>query len=187
MLSTRRAALLAIVVAFALAAAPPSHSLPLEGGGLGWGCCARPVADLTPQSPAALSVGGLVKSPRNFTRAELQALPWTTADATFDTGHGPRHGTWLGVSLWTLLDQAGGFGAPAKEAVRHWLIVTGRDGYTVVLSLGEIDPAFGHAAALVAWSQDGKPLDPAQGLRLILPGDRRGGRDVRDMVSIEVK
>ena len=168
MLSTRRAALLAIVVAFALAATPALAQAPAA------------------QSPAALSVGGLVKSPRSFTLAELQALPWTTADATFDTEHGPQHGTWLGVSLWTLLDQSGGLDAPAKEVVRHWLIVTGH-GYTVVLALGEIDPSFGHAAALVAWSQDGKPFDPAQGLRLILPGDRRGGRDVRDVVSIEVK
>ena len=164
MLSLRRAAPIAIVVALALTAAPALA-----------------------QSPPALAVGGVVKSPRSFTLAELQALPWTTADATFDTGHGPRHGTWLGVALWTLLDHAGGLDAPAQEAVRHWLTVTGRDGYTVVLSLGEIDPAFGHAAALIAWSEDGKPLDPAQGLRLILPGDRSDGRDVRDVVTIAVK
>lgn len=167
MLSTRRAALLAIVVAFALAAAP----------------ALAPAA----QSPPALSVSGLVKAPQSFTLAALQKMPWTTVEASFQTEHGPRHGTWLGVSLWTLLDQSGGLDASMKDSVRHWLVVTGRDGYAVVLSVGEIDPSFGHAAALVAWSQDGKSFDPAQGLRLILPGDRHGARDVRDVVSIEVK
>lgn len=139
------------------------------------------------QTPAALSVSGLVKAPHGFTLAELQKMPWTTVEASFQTEHGTRHGTWLGVSLWTLLDQSGGLDAPEKESLRHWLVVTGRDGYAVVLSVGEIDPAVGHAAAVVAWSEDGKPFDPAHGLRLILPGDRKGGRDVRDVVSIEVK
>ena len=139
------------------------------------------------QTPATLSVAGLVKAPHSFTLAELQKMPWTTVEASFQTEKGPRHGTWLGVSLWTLLDQSGGLDAPEKESLRHWLVVTGRDGYAVALSVGEIDPAVGHAAAVVAWSEDGKPFDPAHGLRLILPGDRKGGRDVRDVVSIEVK
>lgn len=139
------------------------------------------------QTAPALPVGGLVKSPHSFTLAELQKMPWTTVDASFQTEHGPRHGTWLGVSLWTLLDQSGGLDAPAKAVVRHWLVVTGRDGYAVVLSIGEIDPSFGHEAAVIAWSQDGRPFDPKAGLRLILPGDRYGARDVGDVVSIEVK
>jgi len=145
------------------------------------------LAPAVAQTSPALSVGGLIKTPQSFTLGELQKLPWTTVDAAFQTEHGSQHGTWLGVSLWTLLDHAGGLDAPAKAVVRHWLVVTGRDGYTVVLSLGEIDPSFGHAAAVVAWSRDGQPFDPKAGLRLILPGDRRGGRDVRDVVNIEVK
>lgn len=139
------------------------------------------------QTPPALAVSGLVKAPHGFTLADLQKMPWTTVEASFQTEKGPRHGTWLGVSLWTLLDQSGGLAVPEKESLRHWLVVTGRDGYAVVLSVGEIDPAVGHAVAVVAWSEDGKPFDPAHGLRLILPGDRKGGRDVRDVVSIEVK
>lgn len=148
------------------------------------------VAFATPafaQTAPALTVGGLVKAPQSFTLAELQKLPWTTVDATFQTEHGSQHGNWLGVSLWTLLDHAGGVDASMKDSVRHWLVVTGRDGYAVVLSVGEIDPSFGHAAAVVAWSQDGRPFDPKIGLRLILPSDRKGARDVRDVVEIDVK
>ncbi|MGH6976266.1 MAG: molybdopterin-dependent oxidoreductase [Stellaceae bacterium] len=139
------------------------------------------------QTALSLSVGGLVKAPHTFTLADLEKMPWITVDESFQTERGPRHGTWLGVSLWTLLDQSGGVDAPMKESVRHWLVVTGRDGDAVVLSVGEIDPSFGHATAVIAWSEDGRPFDPQAGLRLILPGDRKGGRDVRDVVSIEVK
>jgi len=37
---------------------------------------------------------------------------------------------------------------------------------------------------LVAYAQDGKPLP---GPRLVLPGDARAGRNVRDLVAIEVR
>jgi hypothetical protein len=37
---------------------------------------------------------------------------------------------------------------------------------------------------IVAYAEDGKPLD---GLRLIVPGDKHGGRAVKDVVHIEVK
>ncbi|MDE2230342.1 MAG: molybdopterin-dependent oxidoreductase [Alphaproteobacteria bacterium] len=136
------------------------------------------------ESSAALSVGGLVKSPRSFTLAELQALPWTTREAAVATARGPGHATWLGVALWTLLDQSGGVAVPAAEFARHNVIVTGRDGHAVTLSLAAVAPG-GGAHALVAWSRDGRPFDPRRGLRLVVPGDPRN-RDVRDVVEIEV-
>jgi len=37
---------------------------------------------------------------------------------------------------------------------------------------------------LVAYERDGKPLD---GLQLVMPGDKRGGRYVHELVHIEVK
>jgi len=164
--------------------APPSHSLPLEGGGLGWGCCGGLVADLTAQSEAALAVGGLVNAPRSFTLAELKALPWTTRDATLETAHGPARATWLGVALWTLLDHVGGVAFSPTEFARHKVTFIARDGRAITLSLAEIAPG-GGANALVAWSRDGQPFDPARGLRLVVPGDPRN-RDLAGVVEIEV-
>ena len=37
------------------------------------------------------------------------------------------------------------------------------------------------------YQRDGAPLRPQDGLRLVLPGDKRGGRSVRDVVKIDVQ
>jgi hypothetical protein len=59
--------------------------------------------------------------------------------------------------------------------LRHAIRVTAKDSYVVVTSTGEIAPDFGNKGALVAYERDGKPLD---GFRIVMPGDKHGGRDV---------
>ena len=66
------------------------------------------------------------------------------------------------------------------------LKVTARDGYMVMLSTGEIAPDFGGKQALVFYRRDDEPAGNS-GLRLVMPGDRRGGRNVRDVVTIDVE
>jgi hypothetical protein len=39
---------------------------------------------------------------------------------------------------------------------------------------------------ILAYDRDGKPFD-AGGFRLIVPGDKHGGRNVQNVVQIEVK
>jgi DMSO/TMAO reductase YedYZ molybdopterin-dependent catalytic subunit len=89
-----------------------------------------------------------------------------------------------------LLQEAGIKTDPAvkNDIVRHIVTVTGSDGYGAVLSLGEIDPEFGGDQAIVAFAQDGKPLDEKSGFaRLIIPGDKTAGRAVSGIATIEVK
>ena len=69
-------------------------------------------------------------------------------------------------------------------AVAHTLLITADDGYAVALSLGEIDPDYGHAAPVIATDCGGKALDAP---RLVVPGDAHAGRAVRGVVTIEVK
>jgi len=76
-------------------------------------------------------------------------------------------------------------GRQARD-LRHYLLVTGRDGYQIVVSMGEIDPDFEAKPAILAYDRDGKPLG-ANGLRIVIPGDKHGGRMVHDVVHIEVK
>ena len=64
--------------------------------------------------------------------------------------------------------------------------MTGRDGYSVALSLGELDPDFEGKAVILAYSKDGNRLSAQDGIRLIVPNDRHGGRAVRDVVAIAV-
>ncbi|HEX4081153.1 MAG TPA: hypothetical protein VHX61_19995 [Rhizomicrobium sp.] len=48
------------------------------------------------------------------------------------------------------------------------------------------NPDFEGKNVILAYAKDGK-LAPADGIRLIVPGDHHGGRDVRDVVTIEVR
>jgi hypothetical protein len=91
---------------------------------------------------------------------------------------------------WTLLQQAVIKLTPGvkNDILRHTIVVTGSDGYAVVLSVGEIDPKFGGDRAIIAYSMDGKPLRHGRGpARLIVPTDKAAGRAVSDVVSITVR
>ncbi len=138
---------------------------------------------------AGLSLQGRVAHPRTFTAAELQALPPTTVELAVAEGHdgqpaGP-HMTYTGDLLWTLIDGAGLVDEPgARTHLQHTILARGQDGYAVALAVGEIDPTFEGKPVIVAYARDGRTMP---GLKLVVPNDRRGGRSVRDLVSIEVR
>jgi len=136
---------------------------------------------------ASLSLTGKVRHPQQFDLARLRGLPGQEVKVSFQTEHGVEGAGFDGVPLWTLLGEAGGIDDPEKGAVlRHVLKVTGRDGYVVMLSTGEIAPDFGGKPALIACQRDGEPPG-ASGFRLVMPGDKKGGRYVRDVVTIDVE
>lgn len=143
-----------------------------------------------PPAPAqnnALLIDGKVKHPLRLSVEALRRLPAERVDVSFQASYGTEKSSYTGVLLWTLLDQAGGIADTAKGAVlRHTISLTGRDGYTIVLSTGEIAPDFGGKAAMIAYERDGAELGE-NGLRVVMPGDKHGGRYVRDVVEIEVK
>jgi DMSO/TMAO reductase YedYZ molybdopterin-dependent catalytic subunit len=133
---------------------------------------------------ASLSIEGRVKHPQRFDLEALRKLPAETVQVSFEGERGTQTSSFTGVRVWTLLDKAGGIDDSAKGAeLRHVIKVTGRDGYVVVLSTGEIAPEFGGKPALIAYQRDGAMLEEA-GFRLVMPGDKRGGRNVRDVVTI---
>jgi hypothetical protein len=138
-----------------------------------------------PPGGGPLAVTGEVAHPKTYTRAELAALPASSVkiDATGDNG--PLSGTFSGPLLLTLVQQASPIDAPGKKThYRHVLMVTGRDGYAVALALGEIDTHLEGKTVIVALRQDAKDLAAP---RLVVPGDRRPPRFVKDVVGVEVK
>jgi DMSO/TMAO reductase YedYZ molybdopterin-dependent catalytic subunit len=140
------------------------------------------------QPAASIQFSGAVNQPKSFTLDDLRKLPATEEAVAYTGEKGEEKASYTGVKLWALLANAGGIADTAKRAdLRHTLTITGRDGYAVVLSLGELDPDFGDKPAMIAYSRDRQPFDPARGFRLIVPGDRHGGRSVRDVVTIEAK
>jgi DMSO/TMAO reductase YedYZ molybdopterin-dependent catalytic subunit len=137
------------------------------------------------QSPASVALRGSVAHPENLTASDLMRLPPTTVAISFDTQHGPEHATYVGALLWTLLDRAGLVDAPGRRTrLQHTVLASGRDGYAAALAIGEIDPGFEGKPVIVAYSRDGKPLTA---LRLVVPGDRRGGRSVKDLFALDVR
>ena len=163
------------------------------------GACAIPspsraAEDASPPAtgPAGLSLQGRVASPRTLTLAELQALTPTTVEMDAAEGHdgrpmapaGPRT-AYTGDLLWTLIDSAGLVDEPGvKTHLQHTIIARGQDGYAVALAVGEIDPKFEGKPVIVAYARDGQAMP---GLKLVVPNDRRAGRSVKDLVSIEVR
>lgn len=111
-------------------------------------------------------------------------------DVTFESGDSLQDHTFTGVRLYDVLEHVGIAGDPATHhpLLRRYLIVTANDCYQVVLSGGELDPIFGNTPMLLAWEQDGAPLSAEEGpVRLVVPGDQRGGRYIDSIVSIEVR
>jgi hypothetical protein len=72
--------------------------------------------------------------------------------------------------------------------MRRVLIVSGRDGYTVVFSMAEVMPMVGKRAVWVAFQEDGKPLADNDGpVRLIVPEDGMPARGVHEVATIDVE
>jgi Oxidoreductase molybdopterin binding domain len=68
-----------------------------------------------------------------------------------------------------------------------YVLATAADGYRVVYSLAELDPAFLDSDVLVADQMNGAPLDEREGpLKLVAPHDKRPARWVRMLKSITV-
>ena len=139
--------------------------------------------------PNSISISGAVEHPQSVTLAALKREPAATETVSFKTGRGVLAARYTGVLLWTLLQEAVINSTPGvkNDILRHTVIVTGRDGYTAVLSVGEIDPKFGGDRAMIAYAKDGKPLSKSKGpVRLIVPTDRSAGRAVFGIVSITI-
>ena len=136
-------------------------------------------------APIELAVQGRVEHPRTLPLAELQALPPVTVEIERSESSTAQRLSFTGALLWSLVTTAGPVDEPGKHTfLQHTLLVRGRDGYAVALAVGELDPHFEGKQVLVAYAQDGKAL-PA--LRLVIPADARPGRNVRDVVAIEVR
>ena len=96
--------------------------------------------------------------------------------------------SFTGVLVWRLLEGAGGINeAESRANLRHTLMITGRDGYAVALSVGEIDPKLAGEPAIIAYLRNDQPFSSGDALQLVMQWDRHDTRNVHDVVRIEVK
>ncbi|MBK8033982.1 MAG: hypothetical protein IPK17_31660 [Chloroflexi bacterium] len=75
-----------------------------------------------------------------------------------------------------------------NDRLSTFIVVTAADGYQAVIAWGEIDPEFGNQPILVAYAENGAPIAGGSGpIRLVVPGDARGGRYVSGVVNISLR
>jgi hypothetical protein len=121
-----------------------------------------------------------------LTPEALVQLASVSLTVSFATMHGTQHGSYTGPLLWTVLSH---FGAIDSSSPRVWahetVLVTGSDGYTAAIAMGEIAPAFEGKRVILADEMDGHPLGPDH-FRVVVPGDKYGGRDVYNVTRIKV-
>jgi DMSO/TMAO reductase YedYZ molybdopterin-dependent catalytic subunit len=163
---------------------------------------APPAAAVAPAAPApnlaasttfspTVAVKGLVGTPRTFTYVDLMQLQPETVQVSFQAGQGVTNTSFTGTRLLNVFDAAGGAVLPNdinNARLRVTVMITGADGYQVALGWGEIDPEFGAAPIMLAYQENGQPMGDKMGMaRLVVPEDKRGGRYVSTVKSIELR
>jgi DMSO/TMAO reductase YedYZ molybdopterin-dependent catalytic subunit len=142
---------------------------------------------LAAEPDTLLVVQGDVETPYALTAASFAALPHERVRAT---GHDAKESDFEGVLLSELLGRAGvKLGAKMRgEHIAYAVIVRASDAYRAVFALPELDPAFTDQRILLADRRDGQPIAGSEGfLRMVVPGDKRHARWVRQVISLTVK
>ena len=153
--------------------------MPVVLGWLAWSGLPAWAADAD-----GITLQGVSGAAQTLSLSEISQLPAVQVSTSVGGGQSPH--SFEGPLLWTVLDHAAATGAAKpRDQLRMAATVAGHDGYAVVLALGEVMPEFEGKQVILADKQDGQPLPPGH-FRLVVPGDKRAGRSVRDVALITV-
>lgn len=133
----------------------------------------------------SLQVAGSVKQPLALTADDLAKMP----RASVRTTNNGMETVYEGVWLHEILKRAGvPLGSELRgKALASYVLAEAQDGYQVLFSLGELDPALIDNQILVADTTNGKPLFGAQGrFRLVASKEKAGARSVRMLTRLQV-
>ncbi len=137
------------------------------------------------QSSPSVAVTGLAAQPLVLTAPILAQMP----RATVTTVNGGIETRYEGVWLHEILRKAG---VPLGEQLRGpalttYVLAEAQDGYQVVFSIGELDPALADNQILLADTANGKPLFGEDGnFRIVAAREKRAARSVRMLTKLEV-
>jgi DMSO/TMAO reductase YedYZ molybdopterin-dependent catalytic subunit len=133
----------------------------------------------------SVQVTGAVKQALTLSADDLAKMP----RASVRTTNNGMETVYQGVWLHEVLKRAGvPEGSELRgKALSSYVLAQAQDGYQVLFSLGELDPAFIDNEILLADTANGKPLFGARGrFRLVVPKDGPGARSVRMLTKLEV-
>jgi DMSO/TMAO reductase YedYZ molybdopterin-dependent catalytic subunit len=140
---------------------------------------------LAQDAAPTIQVTGAVKQALTLTADDLAKMP----RASVRTTNNGMETVYEGVPLHEVLKRAG---VPQGNELRgkaltNYVLAEAQDGYQVVFSLAELDPAFIDNEILLADTANGKALFGAQGrFRLVVPKDKPGARSIRMLTKLEV-
>ena len=139
---------------------------------------------LSAQSAPSISVIGGTQ-PLSLTAADLAAMPRATIRMSNNGIETVYEGVWMSEVLKKAGVRLGE--ALRGPALAGYVLASAVDGYQVVFSIGELDPAMTDEQFLLADKSDGKPLFGENGaFRLVIPTDKRGARSVRMLTRLEI-
>lgn len=134
-----------------------------------------------------ITISGEVTKPLTLQAADLKALPHT--EVTGKDRDGKDH-NYSGVPLADLLKLAGvtmGGELRGKNLMKY-VVVKAIDGYETLYALPELDSVFATRTIILADSVDGAALPAGVGpYRIVVPGEKKPARWVREVKSIEVR
>ncbi len=143
---------------------------------------------------SSFTVTGQVTNPNiviTLIQLEQQFSP-AQANVTYFAAGSVVTESFTGALLWDLLNNSpvGGIvtDPTIKNDILHKIvIVTGTDCYQSVFGAGEFDSFFGGSQIMVAYLSGGLPLGSAGFARIVVPGDKAGGRFVSNIANIDIE
>ncbi|MFC0777175.1 molybdopterin-dependent oxidoreductase [Flavobacterium sp. HJSW_4] len=136
---------------------------------------------------AIVKVEGEVSKTLSLRISDFEKLPHV--DAVMKDRDG-KNQQYSGVPVIELLKQAGvTLGKELKgENLTKYMLVRASDGYEVIFSLAELDPAFTNRVIILADKKDGKPLENGVGpFRLVVPDENRPARSVHEVSHLIIR
>ncbi len=136
------------------------------------------------------SLVGEVTNKKTFTLETLKGYASSKVNVWYNTGKGPVDTSYTGVPLLDLLNEAVVATDPARknDILRKYVVVRATDCYESVIAVADLLTNFGGQQVLVAYATgDGEPLADDGMARLVVPGDKAGGRYVSNIARIQVR
>src|SRR5260221_429308 len=136
-------------------------------------------------APSTIQVTGAVKQALTLSADDLAKMPRASVRTTSNGMETVYEGVWLHEVLKKAGVPQGG--ELRGKALASYVLAEAQDGYQVVFSLGELDPAFIDNQILLADTANGKALSGAEGrFRLVMLKDKPAARSVRMLTKLEV-